>query len=167
MSKSINPMLFLNPEASPSRPGPRFIVSMSLQTAIPWRVALQHCPPPLHRPVSILRSTPEVICQPFTSVFLDFREPDKANYQYMGGPNQMIEVGQAGVSNSTLSGSSARAPDSVAWCLASASSLTNPAGRSEAGPAFLSARRYAGPGQEMSFSGTAIRRWANQAHRFE
>src|SRR5437870_11867647 len=28
---------------------------MSYQLAIPWRVALQHCPPPLHQPVTILQ----------------------------------------------------------------------------------------------------------------
>src|SRR5580704_2058760 len=39
---------------------------MSLRSAIPWRFALQHCPPPLHRPVFIFRP-PEVICQLFPS----------------------------------------------------------------------------------------------------
>src|SRR2546430_6513938 len=39
---------------------------MSLRPAIPWRFALQHGPPPLHRPVSIFRPS-EVICQPFPS----------------------------------------------------------------------------------------------------
>ena len=29
---------------------PRTIVSMSLRLAIPWRVALQQSPPPLHQP---------------------------------------------------------------------------------------------------------------------
>src|SRR5579862_6086420 len=32
----------------------RPIVLMSLQPAIPWRVALLHCPPPLHRLVTML-----------------------------------------------------------------------------------------------------------------
>ena len=66
MSKSINPMCFLKPGAKlfALRPGP--IVSMSLQTAIPRRFALQHGPPPLHRPVSIFRP-PQVICQPVPS----------------------------------------------------------------------------------------------------
>jgi Integrase core domain len=36
---------------SASRP----IVSMSLRLAIPWRVALQQSPPPLHQPMVILR----------------------------------------------------------------------------------------------------------------
>src|SRR5580658_10915419 len=56
MGKSINPMCFLfhtQGEVIPgSPPGP--IVLMSLQPAIPWRVALLHCPPPLHRLDTIL-----------------------------------------------------------------------------------------------------------------
>ncbi len=56
-------MWFLKPEAKLFRASLRFIVPMSLQTAIPWRFALQHCPPPLHRPVSIF-SPPKLICQP-------------------------------------------------------------------------------------------------------
>ncbi len=35
---------------SSSAPAP--IVAMSLQLAIPWRVALLHSPPPLHQPTS-------------------------------------------------------------------------------------------------------------------
>ena len=82
MSKSINPMLFLNPEAKPFRgfaPVPSFL--MSLRPAIPWRVALQHCPPPLHRPVSIFRP-PKVICQPSPSgrISPGLERPAKANY---------------------------------------------------------------------------------------
>jgi hypothetical protein len=51
MGKSINPML--KKAGSGSRAHPRrSSVSMSLQPAIPWRVALQQCPPPLHRPAS-------------------------------------------------------------------------------------------------------------------
>jgi hypothetical protein len=58
MGKSINPMCdFLKPKpqgetmtGSALRP----IVLMSLQPAIPWRVALLHCPPPLHRLDTIL-----------------------------------------------------------------------------------------------------------------
>jgi hypothetical protein len=33
---------------------PSLIVLMSLRPVIPWRVALLHGPPPLHRPVSML-----------------------------------------------------------------------------------------------------------------
>src|SRR3954451_22919345 len=51
MRKSINPMCCcINAQGEAiegSAPGP--IVLMSLQPAIPWRVALLHCPPPLHR----------------------------------------------------------------------------------------------------------------------
>jgi hypothetical protein len=42
---------------APKRP----IVLMSLRPAIPWRVALLHCPPPLHRPESIVNQTAETI----------------------------------------------------------------------------------------------------------
>jgi hypothetical protein len=58
MGKSINPMGdFLKPKPQgEALPGfaPRPIVLMSLQPAIPWRVALLHCPPPLHRLDTIL-----------------------------------------------------------------------------------------------------------------
>ena len=33
---------------------PSLIVLMSFQLAIPQRVALQHCPPPLHQPTKVL-----------------------------------------------------------------------------------------------------------------
>jgi hypothetical protein len=39
----------------------RLIVLMSLRPAIPWRVALLHCPPPLHRPESILNLPAETV----------------------------------------------------------------------------------------------------------
>ena len=35
--------------------------AMSLGSAIPWRVALQHCPPPLHRPESMLYPPAETV----------------------------------------------------------------------------------------------------------
>src|SRR2546422_6338877 len=41
--------------APTTRPTPQLIIRMSFQLAIPWRVALQHCPPPLHQPVTILQ----------------------------------------------------------------------------------------------------------------
>jgi hypothetical protein len=63
MGKSINPMCFLfhtQGEVIPgSAPGP--IVLMSLQPAIPWRVALLHCPPPLHRLDHIYHSPAETV----------------------------------------------------------------------------------------------------------
>jgi hypothetical protein len=40
--------------APTTRPTPQFIIRMSFQLAIPWRVALQHCPPPLHQLQTIL-----------------------------------------------------------------------------------------------------------------
>src|SRR5207247_6595574 len=40
---------------------PCLIVLMSLQPAIPRRVALQHCPPPLHRLVSMLHPIAETV----------------------------------------------------------------------------------------------------------
>ena len=43
--------------SGPLRPG--LIVWMSLPPAIPWRVALQHCLPPLHRLFSMLHPTAE------------------------------------------------------------------------------------------------------------
>lgn len=39
----------------------RLIVLMSLRPDIPWRVALLHCPPPLHRPESILNLPAETV----------------------------------------------------------------------------------------------------------
>jgi hypothetical protein len=40
--------------APTTRPTPQLIIRMSFQPAIPWRVALQHCPPLLHQPGPIL-----------------------------------------------------------------------------------------------------------------
>ena len=37
------------------KPAPPTIVSMSLRLAIPWRVALQQSPPPLHQPRTIVK----------------------------------------------------------------------------------------------------------------
>ena len=62
MGKSINPM------GTPKIRGgavsgsvPSLIVLMSLQPAIPWRVALLQCPPPLHRPDSIFHPPAETV----------------------------------------------------------------------------------------------------------
>jgi len=41
-------------EAPIKKPTPPLIVWMSFQLAIPWRVALQHGPPPLHQPESTM-----------------------------------------------------------------------------------------------------------------
>ena len=63
MGKSINPMWrSFNAQGEAfagSAPGP--IVLMSLQSAIPWRVALQQSPPPLHRLDSIYHSPAETV----------------------------------------------------------------------------------------------------------
>ena len=50
---------------------PSLIVSMSLRLVIPWRVALQQSPPPLHQPVDIVQQSegadnPRLICGSFT-----------------------------------------------------------------------------------------------------
>jgi len=52
MGKSINPMLKEKAGSGGRAHSRRSSVSMSLQPAIPRRVALQQCPPPLHRPAS-------------------------------------------------------------------------------------------------------------------
>src|SRR5215212_1027259 len=51
MGKSINPMRApcRAEDGAIAGSAPALIVLMSLQPAIPWRVALLHCPPPLHR----------------------------------------------------------------------------------------------------------------------
>src|SRR6478736_1716655 len=63
MGKSINPMCCsVNAQGEAiagSAPGP--IVLMSLQPVIPWRVALLHCPPPLHRLDSIYHPPAETV----------------------------------------------------------------------------------------------------------
>ena len=41
--------------AAALRAAPGLIVSMSLRPAIPWRVALLQCSPPLHRLLSMLK----------------------------------------------------------------------------------------------------------------
>jgi hypothetical protein len=44
-------------EQGAARRPPPYIVSMSFRPDIPWQVALQHCLPPLHRLLLILRQT--------------------------------------------------------------------------------------------------------------
>jgi hypothetical protein len=46
--------IYPNNEAPTTRPTPQLTILMSFQLAIPWRVALQHCPPLLHQPKPIL-----------------------------------------------------------------------------------------------------------------
>jgi len=43
---------------------PRSSSTMSLGSAIPWRVALQQSPPPLHRPTSMLHPSAETVNRP-------------------------------------------------------------------------------------------------------
>jgi len=52
MGKSIDPMWKEQAGSGSRAHSRRSSASMSLQPAIPWRVALQQCPPPLHRPAS-------------------------------------------------------------------------------------------------------------------
>jgi hypothetical protein len=49
MGKSIDPMLKEKAGSGSRAHSRRSSASMSLQSAIPWRVALQQCPPPLDR----------------------------------------------------------------------------------------------------------------------
>jgi hypothetical protein len=52
MGKSIDPMLKQKAGSGSRAHSRRSSVSMSLQPVIPWQVALQQGPPPLHRPAS-------------------------------------------------------------------------------------------------------------------
>jgi len=52
MGKSIDPMLKEKAGSGSRAHSRRSSASMSLQPVIPPRVALQQCPPPLHRPAS-------------------------------------------------------------------------------------------------------------------
>jgi hypothetical protein len=67
MGKSINPMRTskIRGEAV-SGSAPSLIVLMSLQPAIPWRVALLHCPTPLHWPDSMFHPSAETVNHHFT-----------------------------------------------------------------------------------------------------
>jgi hypothetical protein len=46
--------IYPNDTGADHQTGAQLIIRMSFQLAIPWRVALQHCPPPLHQPIAIL-----------------------------------------------------------------------------------------------------------------
>src|SRR3954454_21518071 len=63
MGKSINPMWCFSKTQGETLPSLALglIVLMSLQPAIPWRVALLHCPPPLHRLDSIFHPPAESV----------------------------------------------------------------------------------------------------------
>ena len=86
----------------------RFIVLMSLQPAIPWLGALQHCSPPLHRLATIFKPSKLSVnrfLQEAPKIFSGLPGSAKANYQHPGGPNYVIEVGHAGCANSEALGS--------------------------------------------------------------
>jgi hypothetical protein len=57
MSRSINPICLGWRGEAEEGFAPSLIVLMSLRPDIPWRVALQQSPPPLHRPESMLYPT--------------------------------------------------------------------------------------------------------------
>jgi hypothetical protein len=95
MGKSINPMFILKiqGEAGSGSALRSFIVLMSLRPAIPWQVALLHCLPPLHWPVSIFEPS-VTICQPSLKEVLErswkisagLEGTAKAEYQHQVGP---------------------------------------------------------------------------------
>ena len=62
MSKSIHPMCSWFQPAGEAVIGSArgLIVWMSLQLAIPWRVALQRSPPPLYQPVPFSSNRPKL-----------------------------------------------------------------------------------------------------------
>jgi hypothetical protein len=83
MSRSINPMCsFVGPQGEAHHgfaPAP-LIVLMSLRPAIPWRVALLHCSPPLYRPESILNPPAETVNHHLTGAG-EFSTGDLGNFQ--------------------------------------------------------------------------------------
>jgi hypothetical protein len=87
MGKSINPMFILKiqGEAGSGSALRSFIVLMSLRPAIPWQVALLHCLPPLHWPVSIFEPS-VTICQP------SLKEAGKYLLDLKGRPRQNINI---------------------------------------------------------------------------
>ena len=54
--------------------------AMSLGPAIPWRVALQHCPPPLYRPESMVYPPAETVNHHLTGAG-EFSTGDLGNFQ--------------------------------------------------------------------------------------
>jgi hypothetical protein len=90
--EGINTILSLEPNAAfrwsaPSHdkgrgfdPAPFPSSAMSLESAIPWRVALQHCPPPLYRPESILYPPAETVNHHLTGAG-EFSTGDLGNFQ--------------------------------------------------------------------------------------
>src|SRR3982074_674275 len=60
MGRSISPMSAVETAGSDARAAPRLIVPMSLQLAIPRRVALQQSSLPLHQPSVILKEKKKI-----------------------------------------------------------------------------------------------------------
>jgi hypothetical protein len=61
-------------------PAPFPSSAMSLGAAIPWRVALLHCPPPLHRPESIVNPPAETVNHHLAGAG-EFSTGDLGNFQ--------------------------------------------------------------------------------------
>jgi hypothetical protein len=61
-------------------PAPFPSSAMSLGSAIPWRVALQHCPPPLHRPESMMYPPAQTVNHHLTGAG-EFSTGDLGNFQ--------------------------------------------------------------------------------------
>src|SRR5580698_7544087 len=104
MSKSISPMLFLMPEAKPFRASPRshrsdeFAVGYSLAVCSPaWPASASPAGIHLQTAGSYLSTVS------FGKISkLDSKARARQNINVRGGPNQSIEVGQTGVSNSCV-----------------------------------------------------------------
>src|SRR5580658_2711260 len=104
MSKSISPMLFLMPEAKPFRASPRS--HRSDEFAVGYSLAV--CSPALPASASPAGIHLQTAGSYLSTVSfgkiskLDSKVRTRQNINVRGGPNQSIEVGQTGVSNSAL-----------------------------------------------------------------
>jgi|SRR5580698_9425247 spore coat protein U-like protein len=102
MSKSISPMLFLMPEAKPFRASPRS--HRSDEFAVGYSLAV--CSPALPASASPAGIHLQTAGSYLSTVSfgkiskLDSKVRTRQNINVRGGPNQSIEVGQTGVSNS-------------------------------------------------------------------
>src|ERR1700686_4460931 len=99
MSKSINPMLFLKPDTGPfpARPPCHRLDEFA------DGYSLTGCSPALPVSASPASHHSRVDAGNLSTVYSSLSglsRTVKANYQYIGGPLLMIEVGQSGVSNS-------------------------------------------------------------------
>ena len=104
MSKSISPMLFLMPEAKPFRASPRS--HRSDEFAVGYSLAV--CSPALPASASPAGIHLQTAGSYLSTVSfgkiskLDSKVRTRQNINVRGGPNQSIEVGQTGVSNSRV-----------------------------------------------------------------